>query len=246
MVHRLLSKMPRIPVREPRPYAQTAAKPNLDPIIKMIVKGNKDVFIANRKQVLSSNTSYFTKNAREDTHSAAGRNYGLYVDFKGDRASIDVIKQYSEWLHDGVLRIMSSSKPITSANVTDRLDFPVRAHIFGEVIGDRRWLNDVMDAFIIVHSEARNTTALPEIVHHVHEYSHKKSPMRRLLADMEAYNLTEGDDVKAKFDGLPLEFAFDVMSALVSVRPARQEDWWTHLAENAEAYHAYAKGEFLG
>ena len=103
-----------------------------------------------------------------------------------------------------------------------------------------------MDAFIIVHSESRETIAPPELVHHVYEYSHPKSPMRRLFADMEAYNQADEEDVKAKFEGLPSEFALDVLSALVSVRPAKQTDWWTYLGENAEAYHAYAKGQFPG
>jgi hypothetical protein len=36
-----------------------------------------------------------------------------------------------------------------------------------------------------------------------------RSPIRKLLADMEAYNMTEGEDMKAKYEGLPLEFTLE-------------------------------------
>jgi hypothetical protein len=128
--------------------------------------------------------------------------------------------------------------PITFVNAAPTLSFLVRAHMFGKKTKDRRWLNDVIDAFIRVHSEARLTAALPELFHCVCECSHKKSPIWKLLADMEAYNMTEGEDMKAKYEGLPLEFTLDVRQAFVKFRPAKQTEWWTHLGDNVERYHA--------
>jgi hypothetical protein len=80
--------------RPPRPYVHTQTKTEpKDPMIKMIVNGNTYDFIANRKFILSSNTSYFANNAREDTQSMSGRQYGLYVNFKGEQYSMDVLWQ---------------------------------------------------------------------------------------------------------------------------------------------------------
>jgi hypothetical protein len=84
-----------------------------------------------------------------------------------------------------------------------------------------------MDAFIAVAREAGTTTAPLELIHHVYEYGHKKSYMHRLLVNMEAFNLTEDEDVKAKFKGLPLDFTLEVLDVMVKARPAREEDWWT-------------------
>jgi hypothetical protein len=225
--------------RTSRPYSLGQPKPEAkspDAIIKMIVNGNTYDFIANRKSLLSSHTPYFTNNAREDTHSVSGRQYGLYVNFKGEQYSTDIIRRYSQWLHEGRLR--QEPGPVTTANVAPTLNFLVRAHVFGEEIEDKHWLNDIMDAFIAVAKEAGTTIAPPELVHHVYEYGHKKSYMRRLLVHMEAFNLTEDEDVKVKFKGLPQGFTLEVLDVMVKARPARKEDWWMFLGQNLQSYHA--------
>ncbi|KAF7681708.1 gtp binding protein, partial [Alternaria burnsii] len=163
-------------ILRPRVLPTTAGR-----YLKLIVNNNAQTFLSYHEHILATNTAYFTLNAKEDTSTSLGRNLGWYVNFSGVQFSLEVIKEYTYWLKDGIIRTVYSLVRGTHPNVNIAFRFLVFAYVFGEHIDDKRWMNDVMDAFVGAHSRVwRIETSL---IVHTYKFTKHTSPMRRLLAD---------------------------------------------------------------
>jgi hypothetical protein len=192
-------------------------------------------FVANRELILATNTTYFSANVREHTGTPLGRQLGRYVNFSGEQFFLEVIKEYSQWLYDGTIRIMASLVRVTPANADLAFKFLARAYVFGEHINDKRWMNEIMDAFISVHIRDWRFE-MDDIILYTYEFTKSTSPMRRLLVDMHAYCLKSCDNVKVKLRELPTKFAMDILVTLDEVGTATSRDWRERL-NNRETYH---------
>jgi hypothetical protein len=192
-------------------------------------------FVANREHILAINTTYFSANVREHTGTPLGRQLGRYVNFSGEQFSLEVIKEYSQWLYDGTIRTMASLVRVTPVNADLAFKFLARAYIFGEHINDKRWMNDIMDAFINVHIRDWRFE-MDDVILYTYEFTKSTSLMRRLLVDMHAYCLKSCDNVKVKLGELPTKFAMDILVVLDEVGTATSRDWRERL-NNRETYH---------
>ena len=156
------------------------------------------------------------------------------VSFQSEKVAIDVINEYVQWLYTGKIPTMKDFSQLDMEKVAMTLNFLARAYIFGEEIKNISWLNAVIDSFIYVHVKA-GYFGLSSIIRLVYRDTVLGSPMRKLLVDIHAYNLSEAVDPAAKYKDLPNQFLLDVLVAMVKIRPAKQEDWVEHLQQ--DMYH---------
>lgn len=201
-------------------------------------------FAANREHILATNTDYFSVNAQEHPAYPFGYDFGRYVNFSGKQFSFQVIKEYSQWLYDGVLPCMASLVQISPTEGDLTFRFLAKCYVFGEHIDDKPWMNDIMDVFIRVHLQDWNFGMDHQVIMYTYEFTKETSLMRRLLVDMYAYCMEPGDNVKAMLRELPGEFAHDILVALNVVGRATSKDWRERL-NKPRLYHHEAQRRLL-
>lgn len=158
------------------------------------------------------------------------------------RSAIDAVKVYSQFLYTDVVQTSppSTEEPTCSIPPWSLL---MRAYIFCEHIKDPIFCNAVMDAFIDLHirtgrfdfKDCVKIVYEPGYIHTVVE------PMRRLFADMYAYNLADDPSLMDVLQEFPKEFLVLVIAGVSEVRYKTEEDWWVHLEQ--EKHHKTIKEE---
>lgn len=187
-----------------------------------------------REHTLARNTNYFSANANRD----AGR---LWIHFAGEQFSHRVVNEYVLWLDRGVLPTMAALGRLTPSTSDKALKFLARAYIFGEVIEDRRWMNDVMDAFIHVHIHDWRLE-IDDVILYTYEFSRSNSRLRTFLVDMFAYLLPLGGILREQLEDLPLGYFHAVRYELRKKKDCTPSCWRARL-DHSSHYYVDEEGE---
>jgi hypothetical protein len=205
------------------------------PVLKLIVDRNVHEVVVNYEHVLARNTDYFSTYACVDNSTPGNCEFGRYVTFRGPQFFYGVIKEYSQWLDDGVIPTMESLDRLTPRVADQTPIFLARAYVFGEHIEDRRWMNYVMDALIRVHIHDW-CFELEDVIYFAHDFAEHRSRLYKFLVDMQAYRLRPEDNARRILRDLPRQFLFDVLMRMHDKGFYTQSDWRRRL-DRPRRYH---------
>lgn len=190
-------------------------------------------FVTAHRGLLIADSDYFAAYFGRSRTSHKKYVYGastdaLTISFKDcadcNTPSLEVLKMFTQWLYTRAILLP----------IENKFEGLARAYIFGEKVMHKPFCDAVMDIFIDLHVSKRKT-CFEDVIPLVYDHTWEKSPLRKVLADIYAWNLEDGAE-----DGLgelPKEFLMDVLAAMVKVRKPHSEGWWGHLDWAYDRYY---------
>lgn len=108
----------------------------------------------------------------------------------------------------------------------------------GAWVRDRRYMNDIMDAFITIQVRTRLLALLP-VVKTVNDTTVEVSMLRVMLADLFAFILVDKNE-KFDFDileDMPQAFNVNVLESMVMLKPNEVNEWYWYLKDTGKPYY---------
>lgn len=152
-------------------------------------------------------------------------------DFNGLRTT------YIHWLYNGNL-------PTAAVDVSDKrkvgdvLAGLAEEYNIGAWVRDRRYMDDIMDAFITIQVRTRWLALLP-VVKTVYDTTVEVSMLRVMLADLFAFILVDKNE-KFDFDileDMPQAFNVNVLVSMVMLKPNEVNEWYWYLKDTGKTYY---------